>query len=107
MIFSYTKSKTTKNFSGFYFLAAAVVVALVVDLADFFFGCLRCGRFFVSVFAVSPVKYEVTFCNNDESDQVDFFVSTGRATRLVTLPAEPSPPANLALRALSKFLRAT
>jgi hypothetical protein len=64
----------------FYFLTAAVVgVAVGValcDLADFFDVCVRLARFFVSVFVVSPVKYDVTFFNNVESDHETFFGST-------------------------------
>ena len=88
MICSDTEIKTTKKCA--YFLAAVVVVVVaVLALADFFDVCVRLARFFVSFLVVSPVKYEVMLVNNDESDQADFFVSTCRAGRLVTLSPVP------------------
>jgi len=73
-MFIHKKTKQLK----FYFLTAVVVLvaAVVLDLADFFDVCVRFGRFFVAVCVVSPVKYAVTFFNNDESDHDDFFGST-------------------------------
>jgi hypothetical protein len=65
------KIKTAEH----YFLAAVVAV-VALDFADFFDVCVRFARFFVTVCVVSPVKYEVTFSNNDESDHADFFGST-------------------------------
>jgi hypothetical protein len=71
----YTKSKQT-----IYFLTGAGVVVAVFAAAwafnDFLDVCVRFARFFASFCAVSPVKYEVTFFNSDESDHEDFFGST-------------------------------
>jgi len=98
--------KTKKQLKIYFFSVVGVVIVVLV--VDFFDGdeCVRCVRFFVSV-VVSPVKYEVTFCNKDESDHEDFFVSVWRGDpRLTTLLGELSALANLNFRDLSKFLRA-
>ncbi len=39
-----------------YFFPVVTFAVLVVDLVDFFDGCVRCVCFFVSVIVVSPVK---------------------------------------------------
>ena len=104
------RSRKQTQLKSYFFAGVAVVE--VVDGFEFFDGCLRTARFFCCVGeVVSPVKYDVTFFNRDESDQDDFcgVVLIG-VVRLMALLGEPSLVVvlvSLALRDLRKFLRAT